>query len=175
MPVTADMIKGDWTNRPVNYHTLTGWTGVSGNIKTVAEFICDNFQPDFHHPARMNRIQLIKGAAMQLSLPKASMKTIDIVAVTRRFIRHDGIIIDHGDILRKLYYINVPEQAAPFPTEFLTIRRDYLLLTEPNGEVHKVRFAEAPVETISKGINWRLIKSWTLKFFYVGEDIDMYI
>jgi len=176
MPVTPYMIDGDWTNRPIKYHTLTGTTGATGEREEVCEFIADSFFPDFEHPARLNRLQLLKGVAIQHSLPRYSTKTIDVVAITRRTVKaKEGIVIDHGDILRRLYYTNNPEAPATFPTDFMPIRRDYLILREPDGHVYKVRFADAPRETVLRGLRHRLIKSWQLRFFYVGDDIESFL
>jgi hypothetical protein len=155
---------------------LTGTTGANGERVETCEFLCESFQPDYEHPARINRIQLIKGVAIQHSLPRTSTKTIDITAVTRRTVYADaGNVLDHGDILRRLYYTNNPEAPAPFPTDFLAIRRDYLILREPDGEEYKVRFADAPRETIVTGTRHRLLKTWQLRFFYVGDDIENFL
>jgi hypothetical protein len=147
------------------YAYLQGYGLPSDTEPLTAYFGTDSFLPDFEHPARMNRIPLIKGAAIQHNLPGATASTIDIKGWCRT-------PADKNVILR-LFYSNYPELPAPYPTDFLLIRKEYYKLGMPDGRQRRVRFADTPEFTSERGEQGRVIWTVTLRFYPVVDDDDL--
>ncbi len=153
---------------PLAYHKLMGYPDPAATEMIVSEFGCDVFLPDFEHPARLTQIFLLKGTAVQHSLPKKSLKTIDVVGWFRNR--------QAKDIMYQLYHVNVPTAPAPFPTDYITQRRDYVIVETPEGLQYKVRFAATPSELKPvRGQLGRLLYPVTMRFFYVDEEFDTFL
>lgn len=153
---------------PIIYHKLMGYPTPDALEMLVSEFGCDSFLPDFEHPARLTRIPLLKGTALQHSLPRKSLKTIDIVGWFKNK--------RAKDIMYQLYHVNVPSADAPFPTDYITQRRDYVIIETPEKTQYKVRFATTPSELKPvRGQLGRLLYPITMRFFYVDETIDTFL
>ena len=148
------------------YAYLEGYA-VPNSIATIrAYFGTNSFLPDYEHIARSNRIQLIKGAALQHTLPASTAIIIDIVGWCRT--------VEDKNTLMRLYYSNYPELPAPYPTEFLLIRKDYYILKMPDGRKRNVRFAETPVFELQIGDQKRPLWVVKLRFNPIIGDGDLY-
>lgn len=166
MPLT--IFDQDLSTFPLKYFKLMGYIQPSDENMAVCEFGCDSFLPDFEHPARLAKISLLKGTAIQHNLPKKSLKTIDIVGWFRNRASKD--------VLYRLYHSNLPEQGAPYPTDYLLMRRDYLILETPDTMQYQVRFATTPSELKpARGLRGRLIYPVTMRFFYVDTAVDAFL
>jgi len=150
---------------PSKYARLEGYALPDKQTLLSAQFGTDSFLPDFDIPARLNRIPLIKGAAVQHNLPAPTAAIIDIVGWCRRE-------QDKTTILR-LFYSNLPELSAPYPTEWLQIRRDYYMLYMPDGRQQRVRFSDTPRFTAEKGQTGRVLWTVTLRFYAVIDEEDL--
>ena len=148
------------------YAYLEGYSLPSSTDTIRAYFGTDSFLPDFEHITRSNRIQLIKGAALQHTLPASTAIIIDIVGWCRT--------VDDKNTLMRLYYSNYPELPAPYPTEFLLIRKDYYILRMPDGRKQNVRFAETPVFELQVGDQKRPLWVVKLRFNPIIGDADLY-
>ncbi len=161
---------GDDINQrvPIDYYKLSGYPSPVADEMVSAEFACDSFLPDFEHPARIVSIPLLKGTAVQHTRPRKSMKTIDIVGWFRNS--------RSKDIMYQLYHVNIPTANAPFPTDYLMQRRDYLLLETPEKIQYKVTFAATPAELKPvRGQKGKLIYPITMRFYYVDESMEMFL
>ncbi len=161
---------GDDVNQrvPINYFKLRGYPSPVSSEMVEVEFACDTFLPDFEHPARLVKISLLKGTAIQHTRPRKSTKTIDLLGWFRNS--------RAKDIMYQLYHVNVPTAAAPFPTDYIMQRRDYLILETPEELQYKVTFATTPSELKPvRGQKGRLIYLIAMRFFYVDETIDTFL
>lgn len=148
---------------PLQFFLLRGFLYPTDETMLVSRFTCDTFLPDLDHPARMSRIPLLKGAAVQHNVPRKSLKTIDLVGIFNS--------MEDKDNLLKLYHCNLPLPEAPFPTEYLLVRKDYLELVTPKHQTITVRFATQP-ESMDpvRGLLGRLVYPMSLRLYYVDES-----
>lgn len=103
----------------------------------TCRFYADTFLPDYRIPARVSRIKLLKGAAVQLSRPINALRLINV---------DDGIFLSKDDyvVFLKMYHTNLIGEPEPYPTEFLVMREEDLVLTLPSGATYDVTFADTP-------------------------------
>lgn len=114
----------------------------SADDVTKCRFYDDTFLPDYHVPARLSRIKLIKGEAIQLNRPLNYLRVIEV---------GNGIFLSKQDYVNfiKIYHSNLIGDDEPFPTEYLVIREEDYVLTLPSGMTYNVAFAEsATVEPV---------------------------
>lgn len=157
----------NWT-LPLQYYKLKGYPNPMAIEMIESQFGCDSFLPDFEHPARLARIPVLKGAVIQHSLPKRALKTLDIVGWFRNK--------ESKDIMYQLYHVNVPTAAAPFPTDYIVQRKDYVIIETPEKVMYKVRFATTPSDLKPvRGQLGRLIYPVTMRFFYVDDSYDSFL
>lgn len=103
-------------------------------------FYADTFLPDFHIPARISRVKLLKGEAIQLNRPLNFMRVIDV---------GNGIFLSKQDFVNfiRIYHSNLIGDPEPYPTEYLVIREEDYTLTFPSGLIYNVTFAESATAT----------------------------
>lgn len=108
----------------------------SADTMLSCRFYDDTFLPDFRVPARLSRIKLIKGEAIQLNRPLNFLRVIDV---------GNGIFLSKQDFVNfiRIYHSNLIGDAEPFPTEYLVIREEDYVLTLPSGLTYNVTFAES--------------------------------
>lgn len=115
--------------------------------KSYAEcrFYDDLFLPDYKIPARLARIKLIKGAAIQLNRPMYALREIEI---------GNGIFLSKEDYMMfiRMYHSNLIGAPEPYPTEYLVLREEDFKLQLPSGMEYNVTIAESaeakPVQLI---------------------------
>ncbi len=148
------------------YACLEGYL-LPKSLSTVKSYFGTNsFLPDYEHITRINRIPLIKGAAIQHTLPSTTAIIIDIVGWFKS--------VNDKNLLMQLYYSNYPGLPAPYPTEFLLIRKDYYLLTMPDGRKQTVRFAETPTFELQRGDQKRPLWIVNLRFNPIISEDNLY-
>lgn len=158
----------DFSTFPLKYFKLSGYASPAQEEVITAEFACDTFLPDFEHPARLAVLPLLKGTAVQHNLPKKSLKTIDVVGWFRNQ--------ESRNAMYQLYHSNIPAQGAVYPTDYVLIRQDYLILETPDTMKYKVKFATTPSNMQPvRGQRGRLFYPVTMRFFYVDEAVDAFL
>lgn len=154
---------------PSKLASLVGYRYPGDTEPITAKFGTDSFLPDFTQQGRYNRVQLIKGAAIQHSAPAETLQVIDIVGWCAS--RKDK------NIIMMLFYSNLPGLPAPYPTDYLKIRRDYYMLNMPDGRSVKVRFAATPTfgqERGERGTTLHTITSMKFNPVIEEDDEDLY-
>lgn len=99
-------------------------------------FYDDAFLPDYRIPARLAKIKLIKGTAIQLNRPMYALREIEV---------GNGIFLSKNDYMTfiKMYHSNLMGIPEPYPTEYLVLREDDFLLRLPSGMEYNVTIAES--------------------------------
>ena len=137
MPDSIDpKFYGNISTTGVKPFILSAKAHPSSDALTHCRFYDDAFLPDFHIPARISRVKLIKGEAIQLNRPLNFLRVIDI---------GNGIFLSKQDYVNfiRIYHSNLIGDPEPFPTEYLVIREEDYKLTMPSGMSYNVTFAES--------------------------------
>lgn len=153
----------DWYSVPTKPFILRGKLKPDDETPVECKFFDDNFSPDFELDVRIATIPLIKGSAVQINRPSASLHIVSI---------GNGLFLSRQDYIlcNLLYHSNLIGEPEPYPMEFLVLREEDLELELPNGYIYKVLFAEAPSMQPQKMSQGRWLYSFQCKFRIISDE-----
>lgn len=140
-------------------YVLKFYTSAEATTLTEVKFIADLFSPEGESESRLAKITLLKGTAIQHTPPRSNLSKISITGV---FMSKEMM-----DRFMWWYLSNTPYQDDPYPTEYLTLYRDFAELHTPEGEIYLVSAAGKPTIQPTRASQGRVIHEFSADLFRV--------